>query len=550
MLRHQGLDANTFANNAQGIPKRDFRVDDAGGSIGGPVLRNKLFFFSSYHLLRNDQETTALLTVPTALERVGNFSQTFIRDENGNPVPARIFDPFNVTQINSDLYRRAEIPNAIIPNPDPYAVRMYSYYPLPNRTPEDVFNTNNFESTTTQTVRRHSSNNRVDFKWKNHAIYGSGGISYAEVVTPRPFGTAPFNDAPATRSDKNPYIQVGDAVVLSPTLLLDVRYGLSRVNTKNLNGNKEGFTDYASFGVPDNLLPYMFQPGSRSGRDPERLQRRQRWRQQLDRPVGRHVRDGARTAGQPQRERQPHEDARQVGAQGRTGVPQPAVALRRPRAGVGRDAVAVCAPGRQLQLRVHDRERRRGVARDDQRAARRQCRGDAARDGGLVDPPGRQRRPGLLAEVLRGLLAERLARDVEADGQPRAAVGSAARADRAVQPHVVVGFHGAERLRHARGDRVPWRRRLQPQPVGYDLRQLGTAARRGVSVERQDGAARRFRHHLPADQHRLLLEPGGLRRRELRGRRAAAGVWHEPGGRAGDPLLGSGAGLAGDRRQS
>ena len=31
---------------------------------------------------------------------------------------------------------------------------------------------------------------------------------------------------------------------------------------ENLNGNKEGFTDYASFGVPDNLLPYMFQPGN------------------------------------------------------------------------------------------------------------------------------------------------------------------------------------------------------------------------------------------------------------------------------------------------
>ena len=177
MLRHQGLDANTFSNNAQGIPKRDFRVDDAGGSVGGPVLRNKLFFFSSYHVLRNDQDTTSLLTVPTALERVGNFSQTFIRDENGNPVRARIFDPFNVTQINSDLYRRAEIPNAIIPNPDPYAVRMYSYYPLPNRTPDDVFNTNNFEATTTQTVRRQSSNNRVDFKLKNVTLISAGFAS-------------------------------------------------------------------------------------------------------------------------------------------------------------------------------------------------------------------------------------------------------------------------------------------------------------------------------------------------------------------------------------
>ena len=262
MLRHEGLDSNSFSNNAQRIPKREFRVHDAGGSLGGPILRNKLFFFSSYHLLRNDQSITSLQTVPTALERVGNFSQTFIRDENGNPVPARIFDPFNVTQQGPDLYRRAEIPNAIIGNPDPYAVRMYSFYPLPNRTPDDVFNTNNFEATTLQTIRRHSSNNRVDFKWKSHSIYGSGGISYAEIVTPRPFGAAPFNDAPATRSDKNPYVQIGDAIVVSPTLVVDVRYGLSRVNTQNLNGNKTGFTDYASFGVPDNLLPYILLPGS------------------------------------------------------------------------------------------------------------------------------------------------------------------------------------------------------------------------------------------------------------------------------------------------
>jgi trimeric autotransporter adhesin len=171
--------------------------------------------------------------------------------------PRRIVRGDNVTQLGADLYRRAEIPNAIIPNPDPYAVKMYSYYPLPNRTPEDVFNTNNFESTTTQTIRRHSSNNRVDFKLNNHAIYGSGGISYAQVVTPRPFGAAPFNDAAATRGDKNPYIQVGDAIVLGPTLLLNVRYGLARVKTENLNGNKEGFTDY-----------YRSCPSSSSKNDP------------------------------------------------------------------------------------------------------------------------------------------------------------------------------------------------------------------------------------------------------------------------------------------
>jgi hypothetical protein len=262
MMRDERLDANTFSNNAQNIDKREFRVQDAGGSLGGPILRNKLFFFSSYHGLRNNQTSTSLMTVPTALERVGNFSQTFIRDENGNPVRARLFDPFNVVQEGPDLYRRREFPNAIIPNPDPFALLMYSFYPQPNRTPDDEFSTNNFESTTTVTTRRHSNNNRVDFKWKNHSIYGSGGISYAEIVTPRPFGTAPFNDADGVRGDKNPYFQLGDAVVLNPTLVLDVRYGMSRISTKALSGNKEGFDDYASFGVPSNLIPLILFPGT------------------------------------------------------------------------------------------------------------------------------------------------------------------------------------------------------------------------------------------------------------------------------------------------
>jgi hypothetical protein len=261
MMRHEGLDANAFANNAQNIAKREFRVNDAGGSIGGPIIRSKLFFFSSYHGLRNDQSATQLMTVPTALERVGNFSQTSIRDEAGNAVPARIFDPFNVVQEGPDLYRRVEFPNAIISNPDPFALRMFSYYPLPNRTPDDVFNTNNFEANILTTVRRHSSNNRVDFRYRNHSIYGSGGISYAEIVTPRPFGQAPFNDAQGVRGDKNPYFQIGDAVVVSPTVVLDLRYGVSRINTKNLSGNKEGFNDYDSFGVPRNVQAIILFPG-------------------------------------------------------------------------------------------------------------------------------------------------------------------------------------------------------------------------------------------------------------------------------------------------
>jgi hypothetical protein len=263
-LRNEALNANTNSNNANGVYRPAFKVHDMGGAIGGPIKKDKLFFFSSYHYLYHNRGNTSLLTVPTSLEAKGDFSQTMIRDASGQPVPAQIFDPYSITQLGPDLYERSIIPGAVVPNPNPYALKMYTFYPGPNRTPDDAFNTNNYTNTVVQTVRRHSLNNRLDYRMGNHSIYGSGGLSYANIVTPRAFGKAPLNDAPDKQHDKNPYGQIGDTWVIGPTTVADIRFGYNRVNTFIAGGNKEGFTaaDYASFGVPKNLLGLMGIPGS------------------------------------------------------------------------------------------------------------------------------------------------------------------------------------------------------------------------------------------------------------------------------------------------
>jgi len=261
-LRNEALNANTNSNNANAIKRPAFKVNEIGGAVGGPIKKNELFFFTSYHYIDHNRGSTTLTTVPTDLEKKGDFSQTNIRSATGQPTPAQIFDPFNVTQIGTNLYQRAAIPNAIIPNPNPYALLMDSYYPEPNRAPDDAFNTNNFQGTVVTAVRRHSLNNRLDYKRGAHSIYGSGGLSYATITTPVLFGKAPFNNAPSLTKDKNPYGQIGDVWVLSPTLIVDVRFGFNRINTEAFGGNKTGFTDYASFGVPSNILPLMAISGS------------------------------------------------------------------------------------------------------------------------------------------------------------------------------------------------------------------------------------------------------------------------------------------------
>ena len=258
-MRNEAFMANTLSNKNDGISRPPFKVNELGGSIGGPIIKDKLFFFSSYHYLRFNQGNSSVMTVPTALEKMGDFSQTVIRNESGQPVPAQVFDPFNVTQLSPDLYQRALIPGADLSGraSAQYAQLWFSYFPDPNRTPDDQYNTNNFAATAVQQIRRHNLNNRVDYRIGKHSIYGSGGITKDSNVTPRYFGKAPLNSDPRTNADRNPFGQIGDTIVVSPTLILDMRYGISRIVTFNYAGNKTGWDDslYDQFGVPKNIRP-------------------------------------------------------------------------------------------------------------------------------------------------------------------------------------------------------------------------------------------------------------------------------------------------------
>ncbi|MDX1983381.1 MAG: TonB-dependent receptor [Bryobacteraceae bacterium] len=97
-LRNDKFDARNFFSLVQ--PK--LRRNQFGGSVGGPVIKDRTFFFFSYEGLRERRATTTSnLVVPTALERQGNFSQSTRRPNDpqtrqpfaGAVIPASRFDP-------------------------------------------------------------------------------------------------------------------------------------------------------------------------------------------------------------------------------------------------------------------------------------------------------------------------------------------------------------------------------------------------------------------------------------------------------------------------
>jgi hypothetical protein len=100
-LRNDAFDANNFFNNRAGRPKPDFSQHQFGGTMGGPIIRDKTFYFFDYQGYRVSQGQTYLSTVPSAKMRAGDFSELNRVIYNpithlpfaGNVVPPSLWDP-------------------------------------------------------------------------------------------------------------------------------------------------------------------------------------------------------------------------------------------------------------------------------------------------------------------------------------------------------------------------------------------------------------------------------------------------------------------------
>ena len=117
-LRNDKLDANNFFNS--GRPKPPYRQNQYGGTAGGPIKRDRLFFFGSFEGTNIREKLTRLSTVPTPAQVAGNFTGV-----------ANIFDPATQAANGS----RTQFPNNTIPinRFDPVAIQVLRLYPAPNR---------------------------------------------------------------------------------------------------------------------------------------------------------------------------------------------------------------------------------------------------------------------------------------------------------------------------------------------------------------------------------------------------------------------------------
>lgn len=123
-LRNDAMNARNFFLNPNQA-KQEFKQNRFGESLGGPIRKNKLFFFEDWEAIRNRQAAVNTSSVPTDAERAGNFSSSVF------PV---IYDPATTVVSSTGTVQRTPFPgNIISPNRlDPAALNVVAYYPEPN----------------------------------------------------------------------------------------------------------------------------------------------------------------------------------------------------------------------------------------------------------------------------------------------------------------------------------------------------------------------------------------------------------------------------------
>jgi hypothetical protein len=260
-IRNNDLDARNFFNAAGVALQPPYHQNQFGGSMGGPIVHNKLFFFTDYEGFRKEQGTnTSVNTVPTAAERQGNFSAV-----------RPIFDPASLTATpgTASGYTRTEFPGDIIPASrfDSVTSRLIQAYPLPTA-PGLV---NNQFTNPILGQQYDQGDARIDYTMSpKDTIFGRFSRQDTETQTPSTFGfrNVPGVSIPLNLGNSSTYAGTnrqtaynavaGITHVFSPTFLVDFRMGFSRFNMHNLDAQapSSGPGLGTQLGVPySNQLP-------------------------------------------------------------------------------------------------------------------------------------------------------------------------------------------------------------------------------------------------------------------------------------------------------
>jgi len=248
-----------FARNPFTNANPTYRQNQFGGTIGGRVIKDKLFFFADTQLNRQALGGSVLTSVPTAQDRTGNLGDWLAASPN-----YQIYDPATGSP---DGTGRQPFAGNIIPanRLSPQALALLQYWPLPNTNVAGTSYVNNYSASGAVAI----TGNQWDTRWdyylnEKNSIFGR--YSYAQFTEQAPgafgleAGGPNVGNYAGSSEARNQSLAAGWTYTFSPTLINEFRLGYMRYHVFDVP-NGYGTSPAADAGIPGLNLDKTYTSG-------------------------------------------------------------------------------------------------------------------------------------------------------------------------------------------------------------------------------------------------------------------------------------------------
>jgi hypothetical protein len=265
-LRNNVFEANGFFVNLTGTPRPSLKMNQFGGTLGGPIKKNRTFFFAGVEALRflipaggagSAAGLPTVTSVPTALQRQGDFSAT--RAANGTQIT--MYDPVSIAPGSPSTAVRTPFPGNMIPSSrfNPVSVAVLQYIPSPNTAGNPITGLNNYQISASENESDNNVSFRLDHRLNDGtSLMGRYSESFNNTRLPNVYG----NIADPYNSDTIEHHASGVVTlnkIFSPTFLGEFLGSWNRF-TYNIGSAGTGY-DPVKLGMPAYLAANAQVPG-------------------------------------------------------------------------------------------------------------------------------------------------------------------------------------------------------------------------------------------------------------------------------------------------
>lgn len=260
-LRNSKMDANDFFANSAGRPIGPFKRNQFGFSVGGPIIKDKAFFFVNYEALRERSRNQVNGTVPSELEKQGNFSRS-TQLVGSACQPVQLFDPFSTRANPAGGFIRDPIAGNMIPATriDRVSANVVKYFPAATSAGAACTGVNNFFSDKTFALNTNQMDMKFDWAPTSKSKY-TAGLSWRTRTELPPNHYGNIADPRNANGDSIPSkgLRLEYNRSHSATLLMQGRFGITRLERVFGPNTPDSFS-MTDLGFPASLESQMVRP--------------------------------------------------------------------------------------------------------------------------------------------------------------------------------------------------------------------------------------------------------------------------------------------------